>query len=793
MEDGVTQRKNLVFAVNYEVSMVDQFLAHQRKRRPGQDTVEPVLNSTSQTPATKFVTFDTAPNPVTEDEGSATNNTTTTNSRPPPAETAGELENVNAQTAISSPTPSKGTPSRRKSARERPKRGLPLARVRVRYDMQLVPPAARNREFLHAFPSYGEKEAAPPRRSSRLNTSTTETAEPPPSCKACTSTPFCDDKSVLWIPSKRSEWEDSLSELTAVCTSAALRRFRSTPNPLGKPFHPPLSRDYIRDRVDIDDPLNGFQLRHKEGGWLQGFVLWTNFTTWTHYFKWDSLHPVLGLGDNNDTSTATTDVTGALTRELEAQPRSGDPHLGGVVFPTIAEIALLGGLQCGEYMLRLALESIRTSTAGYRYVVLQATDSSKTFYERFGFVRVGAVCRYGKSDGVLGDEPIQGYRHWTHANESERSLQKHGGPSCMMCLKLPSSEDTAGECSSCGSAAPSFLDQMLKIVVDEKPKITHLGATSTPLPKSSTRRLSIASTTSPPPKPLSRRSSSASLPDVLPSTVPKRARKVVAASKTPRRKSSPVPTIKSRPTPSSRPRPPLKHSLSMDSRDQPPIKRRRLETPMRSRDELLSPPLVGKSLSYAEKQYHSVWLAVPPTTEELKASRPPPKARGPAESTPLPAASSNKSTSKKVRSKTPVRVPRPPPEPLTLGPIKNPKLINKNILYKQKVRAYPRSRIHYYNRVVFKSGSAITNRKYWFVLQYDEATGLIKVVPLEPRGKLSGKREGRPRYQAEIGDTDANFTVVSTADYQLARAAMVMKTPVVAHEAWDIEDDPNNK
>ena len=84
-----------------------------------------------------------------------------------------------------------------------------------------------------------------------------------------------------------------------------------------------------------------------------------------------------------------------------------------------------------------------------------------------GFVRVGAVCRYrwaeycrskagtvnaatGKKaalpkmnfkyvDSMSAIDPpttLHGYRHWTFTNESVKSLDAHGGPSVMMCLKL---------------------------------------------------------------------------------------------------------------------------------------------------------------------------------------------------------------------------------------------------------------------------------------------------------------------------------------------------------------------
>jgi hypothetical protein len=65
---------------------------------------------------------------------------------------------------------------------------------------------------------------------------------------------------VVWIPSKRNQWDDSVSEMTAVCTSASLRKHDPTKQ---QPFLPPLLRDYSRGRIDMDDPLNGHQIRSR--------------------------------------------------------------------------------------------------------------------------------------------------------------------------------------------------------------------------------------------------------------------------------------------------------------------------------------------------------------------------------------------------------------------------------------------------------------------------------------------------------------------------------------------------
>jgi len=770
-------QKNVTYAVNYEVSLVDEFVASQRKTRvTGSVDKLPASTAEASSPTVGKNLENSAPN-VPKDNA-------------PPK-----------QVTVQSPPPTQNEKTARRSARDKNKRPN-LAKARVRYDMQVVPPARRHRPFLQAYPAWWLQD--------QQQQSLKEENFPP--CDHCDAEtpPFAEDTSVLWVPSKRTEWEDTVSEMTAVCTSAALRRhLASTSN---KPFHPPLSRDYIRDRVDIDDPLCGYQIRHKAGGWLQGFVLYTNFTTWTHYFRWDSLHEASGMKRNTDQKAA--DADGSLAKELEALTRSGDPHGGGIVFPEIAEIALLGGLGCGEYLLRMALESIRAKKQ-YNYVVLQATDSSKTFYERFGFVRVGAVCRYTEKD----TSPLVGYRHWTHANESETSLEMHGGPSYMMCLKLPRQHEDG--CPSCGRPAeerkqPSFLDAMLQLVVEDKPTIEQLGAASTPAPKTFRRSGSLPA--------------AASSESLFPST----------DKKMPGRRSSSVQQRRKSTSHTLHVHPGMKRSLSSCTDTEPSAKRRKPNGAVEGipREELLSPPGDGKSLSYAQKQYHSVWLAVPPT--ESKPYRPPPKRRasvsGPVKKTPRQKRRNSSKSPKTVHSRFvdgkerfyhSVRGPdgrfirvecaqpgtrttapaalKPPAKPAPKAPAKpapvgkpaarapvsrkgiaNRKAVDRKGLMKQKVRSYPRSRLHYYNRVVKKMNGS---KHYYFVLNYDESKGTIRIVPMMARGTLTGKREGRPRYQCKVGDTDSNFQTVTASEYQVVPAVMVMKTPYVALEAWDIEDD----
>jgi len=145
--------------------------------------------------------------------------------------------------------------------------------------------------------------------------------------------------------------------------------------------------------------------------------------------------------------------------------------------------------------------------------------------------------------------------------------------------------------------------------------------------------------------------------------------------------------------------------------------------------------------------------------------------------------------------------------------------IDKTKLCKQKVKSYPRSRVHYYNKVVirkrssnvvdddpriarrYNGGSMIDHRYeycFYFVLHYDESTSKIVLVPMIRNGLFmtgSKKRVGRFRYQCNILENNKNWIVQDAAsstiniskEYDVVMdATMIMKTSLVAQEAWDI-------
>ncbi|GKY99969.1 hypothetical protein MPSEU_000950500 [Mayamaea pseudoterrestris] len=691
--------------------------------------------------------------------------------------------------------------SMRRSPREK-KRETVVIKSRVRYDMLLVPPARRHAAFLKRYPLWWLAESQSQLAAVNKTRRADENYPPCDRCDGPALSPFTEDTSVIWVPKTRAEWEDSVSEMTAVCTSAAIRRYHLQ-EPSDKPFYPPLSADYIRDRVDIDDPLYGYQLRHKSGGWLQGFVLFTNFTVWTHNFHWDSTHESSGIDQSNQFA----DADGAMARELENEEHVGDPHDEGIVFPTIAEIALVGGLACGEYMLRMAMDRIRAA-GRYKYVVLQSTEQSKTFYERFGFIRVGAICQYDLPDAK---GLSHGYRHWTHANESETSLELHGGPSYMMCLKLPDA-NKIDSCLNCGrsiaeSNSYEFLKAMLSLEVAMKPTVEQLGAAFSPVPKQR-RNSSIASGNGElldglaPKRGRGRPKGSKNKSNIKASTKHVSAkRKFDAKDESIKRQKTDVPShdfplippgSTSVSTPITLPdtwfevgsKNDTSNKESSQSVTQSPCRARRsksqgqIKTSAMLCDENIRPTGFARGdggrfvtvPNLSSAQQHSSISPRKSSTRSIKSRKATPKATFPPATTPK----QGRDVSFEERS---IGFGRADGKPTS---------INRNELFKQRAKIFPRNREHFYNRVV-KPLRGPT--QYYYVLHYDESTRRMRIAPMESRSLLAGHRAGRPRYQVVVEDTDANFLTVDADDFVVVPSSVVMRTPVIATEAWDIQDD----
>ena len=202
----------------------------------------------------------------------------------------------------------------------------------------------------------------------------------------------------------RQMWLDMLGEMVQM-VNEAVRRRAATVRDASKP----LSLEYMADRLDVDDPLRGYLAVTEAEGWMQGFITCTTFTTWNTDFRWDSTNPAIDLLHHGEPTPGKhrnpplVDAGGSLSVELQAELHAGDPDNEGVVWPRIAELSLLGALGCGRWLVELILDELEADESPYNYVVVQATDGSIPFYERMGFVRVGAVV------GVkVGDEATNG-------------------------------------------------------------------------------------------------------------------------------------------------------------------------------------------------------------------------------------------------------------------------------------------------------------------------------------------------------------------------------------------------
>ena len=263
--------------------------------------------------------------------------------------------------------------------------------------------------------------------------------------------PFCKPMlagSVMTPCDKRKDWLDVCPHLAIVCNEAARRSTLRVDNN-AKRYEKPLSEIYIKERLEYDDPLEGFIVRTKaEPYHVQGFVLATRFTTWRKTFRWAIDDPA-ALITPTDHRLYLTDRSGNLTKELQACERDDSNIDQGYKYNSICEISLLGGLGCGSALVSRTLSELRQSEK-YEFVVLQSTKIAIPFYEKHGFVRVGAVTRFNDVEML----PEVAYRHWSEIVNGEAVE-----PSYMMARRLR---------ASCGSKSTNSASRPDQISDEER-------------------------------------------------------------------------------------------------------------------------------------------------------------------------------------------------------------------------------------------------------------------------------------------------------------------------------------
>lgn len=283
--------------------------------------------------------------------------------------------------------------------------------------------------------------------------------------------PFCKPmlaNSVMTPCNTREAWLELCPRLATVCNEAA-RRSTLRSNADAKRYEKPLSEIYIRERIEYDDPLDGFVVRTKaEPHHIQGFIIATKFTTWRKTFRWAVDTPAAMITPS-DHRLHLTDRDGELTKSLQEAVREGPDSALGYKFPRICEISLLGGLGCGRALISRALSELRQSQK-YDFVVLQSTKIAIPFYEKHGFVRVGAVTRFNDVECI----PEVAYRHWSEIVNGEaveasymmaRRLKTSRLDSAIVITKnpVPSDDERKEEILKALKSAHSLLSDVLTI------------------------------------------------------------------------------------------------------------------------------------------------------------------------------------------------------------------------------------------------------------------------------------------------------------------------------------------
>jgi hypothetical protein len=146
--------------------------------------------------------------------------------------------------------------------------------------------------------------------------------------------------------------------------------------------------------------LHGFIIRDNSGeNKLHGFICWIDkFTIYKSTFCWTN-HP----NEIPNTGITSTQVengyhdNGTLSKCLincEYNIIQGDtdmPQNQTIQSPEIASIIMVGAKKCGTAILESATADMLETNRGYKVMVLDSISESISFYQKCGFVRVGAV------------------------------------------------------------------------------------------------------------------------------------------------------------------------------------------------------------------------------------------------------------------------------------------------------------------------------------------------------------------------------------------------------------------
>jgi hypothetical protein len=95
--------------------------------------------------------------------------------------------------------------------------------------------------------------------------------------------------SLLLRVRSRSRWVGAAADLVALCDESARRRSLRA-DAKAAFYDSPLALEFVEDRLQLDEPLEGWMVKENKSGLLQGFITVTTFTTWvgSKNFKWQA-------------------------------------------------------------------------------------------------------------------------------------------------------------------------------------------------------------------------------------------------------------------------------------------------------------------------------------------------------------------------------------------------------------------------------------------------------------------------------------------------------------------------
>eukprot|EP00397_Hematodinium_sp_SG-2012_P005189 GEMP01005207.1.p1 GENE.GEMP01005207.1~~GEMP01005207.1.p1 ORF type:complete len:1122 (+),score=207.51 GEMP01005207.1:229-3594(+) len=187
-----------------------------------------------------------------------------------------------------------------------------------------------------------------------------------------TKVPAAAEDSIIFRTKSRDVWTALVPEMSILSAEAGWRNLHLlSKRDLHTYDSKPLRMDYIYDRMTCDDPIDGWQVRCRHSGQLQGFLTYTNFVTY---------QPMVFHGDPPD-----------LISKLNISHRQNS-YWFGCVWPEVVELVLLGALGCGTLLMEEFLDSLVNTDV--KFIIIHATVHARRYYEKLGFTRVKACARY---------------------------------------------------------------------------------------------------------------------------------------------------------------------------------------------------------------------------------------------------------------------------------------------------------------------------------------------------------------------------------------------------------------